>query len=85
MKILDELERTADNDFMYILQTGFDAYLRYTTYGELVEKALPALIHVARAAEALGDSSVYDDDHVARKSQLWEALQQLRAMSGGGE
>jgi hypothetical protein len=87
MVILDDLERTIEQGFQEWVKDDTDfemgGYSIATKHAALVEKALPALIRVARAAAELEDDSHYNSPrgewnvHVRAMNKLLEALQQL--------
>jgi hypothetical protein len=71
MKILDELEQyTSDDEDPW-----------GDRHAQLAQKALPALIRVARAAERYANSPFTKKE----ENEIWAALQQLRDMGGVSE
>lgn len=82
MKILDDLERTIEQGFQEWVKDDTDfemgGYSIATKHAALVEKALPALIRVARAA---GGLTVDATGAVTNQTlnNLEDALQELRA------
>ena len=70
MKILDELER-------YYADTQMLGTLLGDTHQSPIQKALPALIRVARAAESYCRPSVLENTKHRRLADLQEALRDL--------
>ena len=92
MKILDELEHAPNEQLLQFEphpeEYEYGGYFVATDYVCLVQKALPALIRVARAAKELSANAYRDcEDYYAVETlcmaNLEEALQQLRALGEG--
>lgn len=84
MNILDELESLAGDSLYDVDRDAVGSFGYLTKRGELAERALPALIRVARAADWLtrGGKALEDCRHEVNSMEfeaLEEALRQLRA------
>ena len=84
IKILDELDNTRDQGLREFIDDPSNyedgGYESVTEHANLVEKALPALIRVARAAEEYMDAPTEAHEFDAR-ANMYEALQALRNLN----
>jgi hypothetical protein len=85
MRILDELEHRLVTDWNLLLELDPENTCQcaaLSTSGKLTEKALPALIAVARAAETLKKAKMEESGQAIALAALFEALQALSEMGG---